>query len=119
MYSVFKTYVQELKLSMDKFKTFLVKLASYYTYRQNPYHNFTHACSVLHATNYILNELQTFSLLEQFAILLSAVGHDIDHTGYSNSYELATNSDLAAKYHGKSILENHHKDILLDLLHDS
>eukprot|EP01087_Luapelamoeba_hula_P008181 TRINITY_DN2028_c1_g1_i1.p1 TRINITY_DN2028_c1_g1~~TRINITY_DN2028_c1_g1_i1.p1 ORF type:complete len:226 (-),score=43.34 TRINITY_DN2028_c1_g1_i1:44-721(-) len=46
--------------------------------------------------------------LEIFAILISAVCHDIHHPGLNNNFQSNTSSDLAIVYNDKSILENYH-----------
>jgi hypothetical protein len=53
-----------------------------------------------------------------FAMLISALIHDIDHPGTNNDYEIKTNSQLAQRYKdsGAGVLECHHVDFALDLL---
>lgn len=52
--------------------------------------------------NKYLNEIDIF------ALLLSALCHDVDHTGRTNAFEASSYSNLAVKYNDEAILENHH-----------
>lgn len=44
----------------------------------------------------------------KFAFLLSAYGHDLDHTGTNNNLEINSLSPLAIRYSDQSPLEYHH-----------
>ena len=46
--------------------------------------------------------------LEIFALLLSAIIHDYDHSGTTNNFHVQSSSNLAILYNDKSVLENHH-----------
>jgi GAF domain-containing protein len=95
----------------------------------NPYHNFYHATSTMHVSFLLLattslgiggarstegvlqapsQPLQVLSPLAQLALLLGAVCHDVGHRGFNNSFEVATDSELAILYNDQSVLENHH-----------
>ena len=50
------------------------------------------------------------------AIRFSAFIHDTDHPGFTNSFQIATESSLALTYNDKSILENHHLSTVFKLL---
>ena len=52
--------------------------------------------------NKYLNEIDIF------ALLLSALCHDVDHTGRTNAFEASSYSNLSVKYNDEAILENHH-----------
>ena len=54
--------------------------------------------------------------VELFSLLLSALCHDVDHTGRTNAFESASYSQLALKYNDESILENHHSALTFKLL---
>ena len=43
-----------------------------------------------------------------FAIIIAAAGHDVDHPGHNNWFELKSQSVLSTIYNDQSILENHH-----------
>ena len=80
-------------------------------YRDNPYHNFNHAFSVLHASYMILHQTDVASFLNQEDILglfIGCLGHDIDHPGWNNAYEVNSGGDIAIMYNDNSVLENHH-----------
>lgn len=52
------------------------------------------------------------------ALFVAALCHDIDHRGYSNSYQILTKSTLAGLYgHKGSIMENHHIHQTMRVLH--
>jgi len=48
--------------------------------------------------------------------LIAAIGHDANHRGFNNAFEVASKSDLAAKYQEDSVLEKHHAATTLDIL---
>lgn len=55
------------------------------------YHNLYHAVDVLHATSLMMDNMGASALLtevEQLAVLLSALCHDLDHPGLTNSYQV-------------------------------
>lgn len=78
--------------------------------------------------------------LDKFALLVAAVGHDLDHPGHNNDYECKVHSDLvrrlpptrtpaprsppppllqscqALRYNDASVLENHHAALLFSLM---
>lgn len=49
-------------------------------------------------------------------MLLSCLGHDLDHTGRSNAFEVSKKSKLALRYNDESVLENHHVSLLFKIL---
>lgn len=48
-----------------------------------------------------------------FAVMIAALGHDIDHPGHSNQFEINTDSERALRYNGKAVLENYHAACLI------
>jgi hypothetical protein len=80
-------------------------------YHDNQFHNFQHATAVVHFSHFLIMTTQAQLYLTQwqvFAILLSAVVHDVDHPGNTNQFEINKGSPLALRYNDKSVLENHH-----------
>lgn len=50
-----------------------------------------------------------YRALEGLALLTSAICHDLDHRGTTNSFQMATESVLASLYSSEgSVMERHH-----------
>ncbi|XP_063909612.1 cAMP and cAMP-inhibited cGMP 3',5'-cyclic phosphodiesterase 10A-like isoform X2 [Zophobas morio] len=87
-------------------------------YRNNPYHNFEHAFNVCHCMHAILRRnLKKFSVIELKSLIIAALGHDLDHGGFTNNFLQLINDDLAQLY-DESFLENHHFRVTMTILND-
>lgn len=53
---------------------------------------------------------------QQFGLLLAAFGHDLNHSGQNNNFEISAITRLALKYSDKSPLEYNHIYILYKIL---
>jgi hypothetical protein len=110
-----------------------------HTYHANSFHNFQHANHVMLSVVKLLKRIfaptqneentddeamhdYTFGItsdpLTQFSVVLSALVHDIDHSGVPNSRLSQEQERLAQIYHGKSIAEQNSVDIAWGLLMD-
>jgi hypothetical protein len=56
--------------------------------------------------------------LTQFAVLFSALIHDVDHTGVSNGQLAKENEEMAIYYRGQSIAEQNSVDLAWELFMD-
>mmetsp|Transcript_4587 Transcript_4587/g.10744 ORF Transcript_4587/g.10744 Transcript_4587/m.10744 type:complete len:930 (+) Transcript_4587:89-2878(+) len=86
-------------------------LAAERAYNPLPFHNFGHAVDVVVTLGQHLTSIQATSFcsnVEQFGLLLAAVGHDLAHPGVSNPFLIETRHELAVTYNDKSPLENMH-----------
>ncbi|CAL8361715.1 unnamed protein product [Merluccius merluccius] len=81
-------------------------------YRDPPYHNWMHAFSVSHFCYLLYKNLGLVNYLEDieiFALFVSCMCHDLDHRGTNNSFQVASQSVLAALYSSEgSVMERHH-----------
>ena len=77
----------------------------------------THASALLVTQSGL--RARTLTDLDCLALLLSALCHDLEHPGLTNSYHVATRSPLALRYHDSSVLENHHACCAFTLLERS
>ncbi|XP_030236370.1 cGMP-dependent 3',5'-cyclic phosphodiesterase isoform X1 [Gadus morhua] len=81
-------------------------------YRDPPYHNWMHAFSVSHFCYLLYKNLGLANYLEDieiFALFVSCMCHDLDHRGTTNSFQVASQSVLAALYSSEgSVMERHH-----------
>ncbi|KAI9351798.1 high affinity cGMP-specific 3',5'-cyclic phosphodiesterase 9A [Zopfochytrium polystomum] len=88
-------------------------------YNENPFHNFRHCFCVtqmmygiLHTTG-IVEKLRD---IDKLILILSCIGHDLDHPGFNNAYQINAMTDLAIIYNDASPLENHHAAVLFTIL---
>lgn len=55
---------------------------------------------------------------DMFAMLVGALGHDLDHPGTNNSFQVQAMTDIAVTYNDQSVLEMHHAAVLFRILLD-
>jgi cAMP-specific phosphodiesterase 4 len=95
--------------SVETFRAFSMVVKD--TYLDRPYHNFFHACDVTQTVYRLLidtNWKQWMSDVEVYALLLSALCHDLGHPGVANPFLMETRDALAMTYNDQSPLENMH-----------
>eukprot|EP00002_Diphylleia_rotans_P024229 TRINITY_DN4776_c0_g2_i1.p1 TRINITY_DN4776_c0_g2~~TRINITY_DN4776_c0_g2_i1.p1 ORF type:complete len:782 (-),score=146.58 TRINITY_DN4776_c0_g2_i1:1336-3681(-) len=112
-------------LSEFKIKTetvFQFTRAARKRYLSNPYHTFRHAVDVLQTCYIFLQRNPVFdqvlSPLSRLALFISALGHDLEHPGVNNAFQINLITPLALLYNDRSILENHHCACTFSILQD-
>ncbi|KAG7351796.1 family 3 adenylate cyclase [Nitzschia inconspicua] len=118
---------------VEELKEYVQSVAELYN-NSNPFHNFDHANHVVLSVNKLLSRINspdieggdeelfnhTFGIasapLTWFVVILSALIHDVDHSGVSNSQLLKEKSPLSFLYQNKSVAEQNSFDIGWDLL---
>lgn len=113
-------------------------------YRDNPFHNFEHACHVALAATKLLGRIVSPEIdldalkgknardavashlhdythgisdpLTLFGIVYSALIHDCDHGGVSNAQIMKEDEAMAEKFRGQSVAEQNSLEIAWDLL---
>ncbi|KAL7693198.1 putative HD/PDEase domain, 3'5'-cyclic nucleotide phosphodiesterase, GAF-like domain superfamily [Plasmopara halstedii] len=108
MYLDFKVD-EVLKTTKHRLQNFIVAMKEHY--HPNPFHNFLHAFSVVHASYLLLSTTDAGQLLQPIdiaACLVASLGHDVDHPGHTNDFEVKSGSQLAMLYSDESVLEHHH-----------
>ncbi|EIM21914.1 HD-domain/PDEase-like protein [Wallemia mellicola] len=127
------------QLNLSQFIPFLVAVRKSYS-APNAYHNYTHAIDVLQATYSFLVLLQVappisnlnshepwqrsqtglastlLSDWDVLSLLISAIGHDVGHPGLNNTFMNNAQTPLSEIYQSKSVLENMHCFLLVQLL---
>merc|ERR1711957_1006254 len=66
-------------------------------YNNVPYHGWSHATDVAHACYRMLVELECkkwLTAIEQYALLLASICHDVGHMGTTNAFLVETGHDL-------------------------
>lgn len=105
---------------VDTFQRFLDSVRS--GYFDNPYHNYSHAVDVVLSVYRLLNVLNWSKWLgemETYALLVSALCHDLGHPGKTNPFLVETCHELSLRYNDKSPLENMHCSKLFILCKDA
>ena len=84
-----------------------------------PYHNWYHAFNVCQMIFCMLKQTQwdkkVFSKIENLAMMIATICHDLDHRGTTNSFQIKAKNSLATLY-SSSTLERHHLNQCLLLL---
>nr|BCL77499.1 bifunctional adenylyl cyclase/cAMP phosphodiesterase [Cycas revoluta] len=107
-------------LDRQKFRAFVDSMSAQYR-ATVPYHNFRHACDVIHAIYLLLTCAEAGKLLndlEKLALVMAGLCHDVDHPGLTNTFLVYCNDPLAIRYNNISVLENHHASIAVKTLLD-
>ncbi|XP_076468389.1 cGMP-dependent 3',5'-cyclic phosphodiesterase-like [Babylonia areolata] len=103
-------FVSRWRVKSDTLARFLLMVKK--GYRNPPYHNWMHAFTVAHFGYLCIKNLQLANYLEDielFALFVSCLCHDIDHRGTTNSFQVKSQSVLAALYSSEgSVMERHH-----------
>jgi high affinity cGMP-specific 3',5'-cyclic phosphodiesterase 9 len=88
-------------------------------YNKNPFHNFIHCFCVtqmMYGIIHITNLVNILTPREKLILMLSCIGHDLDHPGCNNAYQINAKTDLALLYNDQSPLENHHCAVFFYIL---
>lgn len=97
--------IKQYDIDLNKLCEFISQVKDGYCKNNNPYHNYDHGVTVMHATNYIMKNLSTrFSSLVNLGMLIAAFCHDVDHTGRTNLFEVNSGSELAIRYHDRAVI---------------
>jgi ankyrin repeat protein len=94
----------------DNIRKFIEKCAAGHSSAKDvPFHNFDHAVDTAVFTFNIFKECKISRFMnadDRFALLVSAVVHDIGHRGLTNSFLIQIEDELAIRYNDMSPLEN-------------
>lgn len=60
--------------------------------------------------------VEKLNMIEKLSLMVAAIGHDIDHPGLNNAYQMNALTELAITYNDVSPLENHHCASLFAIL---
>lgn len=125
---------EEVEMQLREFVTVIASM-----YRDNPFHNFEHACHVQMSMSKLLERVvnpddvdyngesvasdvhnYTYGItsdpLTQFTVVFCALIHDVDHTGVSNGQLIKEKAHIATLYKNKSVAEQNSIDLAWDLL---
>ncbi|CAJ1968044.1 unnamed protein product [Cylindrotheca closterium] len=102
----------------QELRAFVMSIAG--GYNENEFHSFRHASHVVLLSNLLMESIDvaaqgkegvTSDPLVCFAIVLSALVHDVGHTGVPNGQVAEENPELADRYNNQSIAEQNSIDV--------
>ncbi|KAI9320316.1 hypothetical protein DFJ73DRAFT_635164 [Zopfochytrium polystomum] len=97
-------------ITKDCFHRWLLMMEA--AYHPHPYHNCIHAADVLHSLKFLAfgddSLSEKFTNVEKLAGIIAAIGHDVDHPGYTNQFLVKTRHEFAILYSDASVNEYHH-----------
>ena len=115
---VFYDHITLFNIDIVKMQRLILAISE--NYQDNPFHNFFHAFSVAQMMFTISEANDKFSRfllpMENFALILSGLGHDLNHPGVTNVFMINSRHPLAVRYNDISVLENHHAATLIRFL---
>ena len=110
--------ISHFNINIDTFREFVLSVRN--NYHANAFHNFYHAVDVLQAVSCLCGTGTVagaiLTPLDKLAALLAALGHDLDHPGHNNGFEVASFSERALLHNDEAVLERHHAHTLWKLL---
>lgn len=121
VFSMFKQFALLKRFGIEEGKFLAFINAVRRKYHPNPFHNYYHGVSVLHAAFLLLgttNATEMLTFRDILATLLAAYGHDLDHPGHGNAFEVNSLSPLALEHNDDAVLERHHAHTMSTILFD-
>ncbi|CAD8196125.1 unnamed protein product [Paramecium pentaurelia] len=115
-------HLDDYQIPYENLQSFIKEMEYNYNVNNNPYHNYDHGITVMQTAHYFCMELSKTTKsniidnFNRFILMISSFGHDVGHTGKTNVFEINSLSDLAIKYHDKSVLEQHHAALTIQIL---
>ena len=108
--------IDEEILSVNKLDQFLVSVSKQYK-QTTLYHNSLHGTDVTQScyiffSNSNAEKIAKTNVLDLLSIFISALGHDIGHPGFTNTFQINDSTDMAITYNDISVLENFHSSTL-------
>ncbi|KAJ3167680.1 hypothetical protein HDU88_002127 [Geranomyces variabilis] len=109
--------LEHFKIDEGVLRSFLESVRRSYNF--NPFHNFRHCFCVtqmMYGLLHVTGVHEKLTPLEKLTLLVSCIGHDLDHPGFNNAYQVNASTELSLLYNDISPLENHHAAVLFTIL---
>ncbi|KAJ3096430.1 High affinity cAMP-specific and IBMX-insensitive 3',5'-cyclic phosphodiesterase 9A [Physocladia obscura] len=98
--------LKEFSIDVETLRKFLISIRD--CYNNNMF-------GILNVTE-VVHKLKP---IDKLILILSTIGHDLDHPGFNNAFQINAATDLAIIYNDISPLENHHAAVLFTILGNS
>jgi len=115
---IYNDFISAFNIDILKIQRLIFAISE--NYQNNPFHNFHHGFCVtqmLYAIGVKTNKYADFlESKDHLALLVSAIGHDLNHPGVTNAFMINSRHSLAIRYNDTSVLENYHAATLINFL---
>eukprot|EP00123_Amoebidium_parasiticum_P014556 comp22553_c0_seq1/m.34318 comp22553_c0_seq1/g.34318 ORF comp22553_c0_seq1/g.34318 comp22553_c0_seq1/m.34318 type:complete len:503 (-) comp22553_c0_seq1:193-1701(-) len=101
--------VERFNIDKTALQTFVIRLRQ--NYNNNPFHNFSHCFCVTQMMYAMIEQARLYEKLppdDILALIVASSGHDLDHPGFNNDFQINAQTELALRYNDMSPLEHHH-----------
>ncbi|TPX49891.1 hypothetical protein SeMB42_g02439 [Synchytrium endobioticum] len=109
--------IHDFAIERTVLRRFLIAIKD--NYNHNPFHNFRHCFCVtqmMYAIVHTTGAIRQLKPIDRLVLTVACIGHDLDHPGYNNAYQINAKTELAIVYNDQSPLENHHCAMLFTIL---
>ena len=119
VFAVFNNFgvLSEFNINAETMFRFISELRA--SYNPVPYHNWNHAVDVMQFVAFILHHTgleKQLTKFEIFALLVSALCHDANHDGFSNTYNVKAQTPLGILFKNQSVMETHHCSVSIGII---
>ncbi|KAJ3122762.1 High affinity cAMP-specific and IBMX-insensitive 3',5'-cyclic phosphodiesterase 9A [Nowakowskiella sp. JEL0407] len=110
--------VEEFQIDIPTLRKFLIAIKNSYNNNMRSSNTslinakFLQMYGIINATG-VVSKLKP---IDKLILLTACIGHDSDHPGFNNAYQINAQTDLAIIYNDLSPLENHHAAVLFTIL---
>jgi hypothetical protein len=119
IWAIFDSFnlLERFKVTNERLFKFVSAISA--SYKKVPYHNWRHAVDVTQFVQYevkLVKLQEVVTAQELFGLMVSAICHDANHDGFTNTYNEKAETPLGILFKNQSVMETHHCAIAIDII---